>query len=94
MDLFVDFLSKFILSKCSEDLWQYTDKHLKGLYGYIGFLISDISVSPEIVSDFSNLGSVSSNWNSRNVKNYDKDSSDLRLVLRNLKFNNNHRMVI
>ena len=57
-------------------------------------LISDNSLSPEIVSDISNLGSVSSNWNSSNVKSYDKNSSSPRLVLENLKLNNNHRLVI
>ena len=67
---------------------------MKGLYGNIGDLISDNSLSSEIVSDISNLGSVSSNWNSRNVKDYDKNSSDPRLVLENLKLKNNHRLVI
>ena len=67
---------------------------MKGLYGDIGVLISDNSLSSEIVSDISNLGSVSSNWNSRNVKDYDKNSSDPRLVLENLKLKNNHRLVI
>ena len=47
------------------------NKHLKGLYGNIGILISDNSLSPEIASDISNLGSVSSNWNFRNVKDYE-----------------------
>ena len=68
---FVNFLNRFILSKSSELLWLYTDKHLKGLYGNIDVLISDNSLSSEIVSDISNLGSASSNWNSRNVKDYD-----------------------
>ena len=83
---FVDFLNRFILSKSSQHSWQYTDtdKHLKGLYG-IGVLISDNSLSSEIVSDTSNLGSVSSNWNSCHVKDHDKNSSDPRLVLENLK---------
>ena len=67
---------------------------MKGLYGNTGVLISDNSLSSEIVSDISNLGSVSSNWNSRNVKDYDKNSSDPRLVLENLKLKNNHRLVI
>ena len=67
---------------------------MKGVYGNIGVLISDNSLSSEIVSDLSNLGSVSSNWNSRNVKDYDKNSSDPRLVLENLKLKNNHRLVI
>ena len=42
---FVDFLSRFILSKSSEQLWLYTDKHLKGLHGNVGVLISDNSLS-------------------------------------------------
>ena len=67
---------------------------MKGVFGNIGVLISDNSLSSEIVSDISNLGSVSSNWNSRNVKDYDKNSSDPRLVLENLKLKNNHRLVI
>ena len=67
---------------------------MKGLYGNIGVLISDNSLSSEIASDISNLGSVSSNWNSCNVKGYDKNSSDPRLVLENLKLKNNHRLVI
>ena len=67
---------------------------MKGHYGNTGVLISANSLSPEIVSDISNLGSVSSNWNSRNVKDYDKNSSDPRLVLENLKLKNNHRLVI
>ena len=58
---------------------------MKGLYGNIGVLISNKSLSPEIASDICNLGSVSSNWNSRNVKDYDKNSFDPRLVLENLK---------
>ena len=66
---------------------------MKGLYSNIG-LISDNSLSSEIVNDISNLGSVSSNWNSRNGKDYDKNSSELRLVLKNLKLKNNHRLVI
>ena len=84
---FVDFLNRFILSKSSEHLWLYTDKHLKGVFGNIGVLISDNSLSSEIVSDISNLGSASSNWNSRNVKGYDKNYSDPRLFLKNLKLN-------
>ena len=67
---------------------------MKGLYGNIGVLISDNSLSSEIASDISNLGSVSSNWNSCNVKGYDKNSSDPRLVLENLKLKNNNRLVI
>ena len=67
---------------------------MKGFYGNIGVLISDSSLSPEAVSDISNLGSVSSNWNPRNVKDYDKKFSDSRLVLKNLKLKNNHRLII
>ena len=36
------------------------------------------SLSREIVSDIGNLSFVSSFWNSRNVKDYDKNSSDPR----------------
>ena len=64
---------------------------MKGLYGSIGVLISDNSFSSEIVSGISNLGSTSSNWNSCNFKDYDKNSSDPRLVLENLKLKINHR---
>ena len=67
---------------------------MKGPSGNIGVLISDNSLSSEIVSDISNLGSVSSNWSSRNGEDYDKNSSDPRLVLENLKLENNHRLVI
>ena len=67
---------------------------MKGLFGNIGVLISDNSLSSEIISDISNLGSVSSYWNSRNVKDYDKNSSDPRLVLENLTLKNNHRLAI
>ena len=56
---FVDFLNRFILSKSSEHSWLSTDKHLKGLYGNIGVLIPDSSLSSEIF--FSVIGSVSSN---------------------------------
>ena len=87
-------MKRFILSKSSEHSWLYTDKHLKGLYGNTGVLISDNSLSSEIVSDISNLGSVSSNWNSLNVKDYDKNSSDPRLVLENLTLKNNRRLFI
>ena len=67
---------------------------MKGLYCNIGVLISDNSLSSEIVSDISNLGSVSSNWNSRNLKDYGKNPSDPRLVLENLTLKNNQRLVI
>ena len=86
-----NFLKRFILSKSSEHSWLYTDKHLKGLYGNIGVLISDNSLSSEIVRNISNLGSAPSSWNSHNVKEYDdKNSSDPKLVLENLKLKNNH----
>ena len=91
---FLHILNRFILFKSSEHSWLYTDKHLKGLYGNIGVLISENSLSSEIVSDISNLGSVSTNWNSRNVKDYDKSSPDHILVLEDLKLKNNHRLVI
>ena len=42
----------------------------------------------------SNLGSVSSNGNSRNVKDYDKNSSDPRLVLENLTLKNDRILAI
>ena len=90
---FVDFLNRFILPKSSEHSSQYTDKHLKGLYGNIGILISGNSLSPEVVSDISNLGFLSSNWNSRNIKDYAENSSDTKLVLENLKLKNNNRLV-
>ena len=35
-----------------------------------------------------------SNWNSRNIKDYDSNSSDPRLVLENLTLKNIHRLVI
>ena len=66
----------------------------KGLYSNIGVLTSGNSLSLKIFSDISNLSPVSSNWNSRNVKDYDKNSSDPRLVLQNLKLKNNNRLVI
>ena len=56
--------------------------------------MSDNSLSPEIVSGISNLGSVSSSWNSINVKDCDKNSSDSRLVLANLRLKNDNRLVI
>ena len=84
---FAEFLNRFILPKSTEHSWLYTDKHLIGLYGNIGVLTSDNSLSSEIVSDISNLVSTSSN--SCNIKNYNKNSSDSRLVLENLKLKNN-----
>ena len=77
---FADFLNRFILSKSSEHSWLYRDKHLKGLYGNIGALISENSLSSEIVCDISILGSVSSNWKSLNVEDDGKNSSDPRLL--------------
>ena len=62
---------------------------MKGLYGNTGFLLSDNYLVGDI-----HLGSVSSNWNSHNIKGYDKNSSDPRLVLENLKLKNNRRLVI
>ena len=91
---FVDFLNRFILRKSSEHSSHYINKHLKGLYGNIGILISGNSLSPEVVSDISNLGFLSSNWNSRNIKDYGKNSSDTKLVLENLKLKINNRLVI
>ena len=82
---FEDFLNTYILSESSEHSWLYTDKHFKGLYGNIDVLMSGNSLSPKTVSDISNLGSVSSNWNFRNVKDCDKNFSDRRLVLENPK---------
>ena len=59
---FLDFLSRFYPSLANTH--DYTDEHLKGPYGNIGVLIFDNSLS-QIVSDISNLGSVSSYWNLR-----------------------------
>ena len=84
----------FILSTSSDYSWLYRDKHSKGLYGNIGVPVPDNSISLEIISDSTNLGSESSNWNSRKVKDYDKNPSDPRLVLKNLRLKNNHRLVI
>ena len=56
--------------------------------------MSDNSLSPEMVSDISNLGSVSSNLSFRDVKDYEKYSSDPKLVLKNVTIKNNHRLVI
>ena len=50
---FVDFLNRFILSKSGENSWLYKAKNLKGLYGNIGVLISENSLSSEIASDIS-----------------------------------------
>ena len=72
----------------------YIDKHFKGFYGNNCVQISNNSLSPEIVNDISNLGSVSSSWNSRSVKDYDKNSSVSKLVMENLKLKKKHRMVI
>ena len=58
---------------------------MKGSYGNTGVQISNNFLSPEIPSDISNLGSVSSNWNCRTVKDYDENSSDPKLVLENLR---------
>ena len=48
--------------------------------------MSGNSLSPEIVSNIrDNLGSVSSNWSFCNVKDYDKNCSNPRSILENLK---------
>lgn len=65
---FVNILNRFILSKSSEHPWLYTDKNSKDRYGNIGAQISDNSLSPEMVSDIGNLGSVSSNMSSVMLK--------------------------
>ena len=91
---FIDFLNRFILSKSIEYSGLYTDKHLKGLNDNIDAQIPDNSLSPELVNDINNLGSASSNWNSHNVKDYVKSSSDPKLVLEYLKFKSNSRLVI
>ena len=67
---------------------------MKGSYGNTGVQISNNFLSPEIPSDISNLGSVSSNWNCRTVKDYDENSSDPKLVLENLRLKSNHRLLI
>ena len=67
---------------------------MKGLYRNIGVLISGNSLYLKIVSDISNLGSVSSNCNSHNVKDYDQNSSVPRLPLQNLKLKKNYRLII
>ena len=72
----------------------YTDKYFRGFCGNNCVQISNNSLSPKTVNDISNLGSVSSNRNSRSVKDYDKNSSVPKLVLENLKPKNNHRLVI
>ena len=56
----------------------YTYMHLKGLYANVGVLISDNSLSSETVIDISNFGSVSSNWNSQNVKGSNKSMDQKR----------------
>ena len=91
---FIVFMNSFVLCKSSEYSQLYTDKHLEGLSDNIDVQITDISLSPELVSDINNVGSVSSNWNSWNVKDYDKSSSDQKLVLENLKFKSYSRFVI
>ena len=56
----------------------YTYMHLKGLYGNVGVLISDNSLSSQTVINISNFGSVSSNWNSQNVKGSNKSMDQKR----------------
>ena len=51
-------------------------------------------LTTEIVSDISNLGFVSSNLISYSAKGYDKNSSDPKLILENLKLKNDPRLVI
>ena len=51
-------------------------------------------LTTELVSDISNLGSVSSNLISHNAKGYDKNPSDPKLVLENLELKNDPRLVI
>ena len=68
------------------------DKHLKDLYGNIGLKISNNFLYLKMVSDIGNIGSVSSNLNSR--QDYDKYSSEPKLVLTILKIKNNHRLVV
>ena len=67
---------------------------MKSFCGKIGVLLSDNSLSSKIFSNISNLGSASSRWNSHKVEDYDRNSSDPRLVLVNLKLENNNRLVI
>ena len=68
------------------------DKHLKDLYGNIGLKISNNFLYLKMVSDIGNIGFVSSNLNSR--QDYDKYSSEPKLVLAILKIKNNHRLVV
>ena len=95
---FDGFLNRFILSKSSEYSWifvnNYIDEYFRCFCGNNCVQISNNSLSPKIVNDISNLGSVSSNRNSRSVKDYHKNSSVPKLVLKNLKPKNNHRLVI
>ena len=56
--------------------------------------IPNNSLSPEMVSDNSNLGCVSSNLSFCNVKDYDKYSSNPKLVLKNLTIKKNYRLVV
>ena len=72
----VHFLNRLILSKSNEYSWLYTNRHSKSLYGNTGILMSNYSLSPEIASDICNLGSVSSNWNSRTLKIMKKTLKD------------------
>ena len=56
--------------------------------------IPDNSLSPEMVSDNSNLGCASSNLSFCSVKDYDKYSSNPKLVLKNLMVKKNYRLVV
>ena len=77
-----------------------TDNHFRRLYGNIGVQISDNSIFPELVIEIRNVGSVSSNWSSRNVKGHDKKSSNpdssnsSNLFLEDSTLKNKHRLVI
>ena len=77
-----------------------TDNHFRRLYGNIGVQISDNSIFPELVIEIRNVGSVSSNWSSRNVKGHDKKSSNpdssnsSNLFLEDSTLKNRHTLVI
>ena len=65
---------------------------MKGRYGTIREQVSYNSLTLEKFSGISNFGSESSNLHSSNV--YDTNSSDTKLVLKNLKIKINHRLDI
>ena len=60
---------------------------MKDLFGNIGVQISDNYLSPDMVIDICNRGSLSSNLSPCIAKDYDNYSSDSELVLENLKIN-------